>query len=179
MFSNHFVTEQPQGHSNSWKIFDWFIPSRYTILIFFRLVKIWFLTFVSVFVLLSYNLFWIGFSVKSPFVWFPSLVFMQLLPFCPIFMSRKQWAWILPPFIIDCPSLEASRFHLCTHKCTAEREATQSPNESSQSRALHHALRLGHEDDLSAFSFTHELGGMTACRIERKGIVCFLFILSC
>lgn len=47
------------------------------------------------------------------------------------------------PFIIDCPSLEASQFHLCTHKCTAEREATQSPNESSQSRALHHALRLG------------------------------------
>lgn len=85
-------------------------------------------------------------------------------------------------FIIGCPSLEASQFHLCTHKCTTEREATQSPNESSQSRALHHALRLGHEDDLSA-AFTHELGGMAACRIERKSEIaikkprfCFPFL---
>jgi len=94
-------------------------------------VKIWLQFVVSV----------IGISEKSPLVWFPSLVFMQLLPFCPIsFHTNSDCKFCLcSPFIIDCPSLEASQFHLCTHKCTAKREATQSPNESSQSRALHHA----------------------------------------
>lgn len=75
---------------------------------------------------------------------------------------------LFSPFIIGCPSLEASQFHLCTHKCTAEREATQSPNESSQSRALHHTLRLGHKEHLSAFSLTLELGGTAVCRKEEN-----------
>lgn len=92
---------------------------------------------------------------------------MQLSPHFLVTQTSSVNSASAPSFIIGCPSLEASQFHLCTHKCTAEREATTSPNESSQSRALHHALRLGHEDDLSAFSFTHELGGMAACRTER------------
>lgn len=92
---------------------------------------------------------------------------MQLSPHFLVTQTSSVNSASAPSFIIGCPSLEASQFHLCTHKCTAEREATTSPNESSQSTALHHALRLGHEDDLSAFSFTHELGGMAACRTER------------